>query len=108
MRRPWPVLAFFLAAILFRSLSTQAQANFAPQLDQAHALEMKGDYGAAERIYLQALELAPGNPEVLKRLGIREKTELNFPDRMDTLKQVFVKDPRYSGVNFSFVLLYLG
>ena len=108
MRRPWPVLAFFLAAILFRSLSTQAQANFAPQLDQAHALEMKGDYGAAERIYLQALELAPGNPEVLKRLGILEQTEVKFPESIAHFKQVLAHDPRYSGVNFFLGVSYLG
>src|SRR2546429_7847293 len=83
IRRP-PRSTLFPYTTLFRS----------PQLDQAHALEMKGDYGAAERIYLQALELAPGNPEVLKRLGILEQTEVKFPESIAHFKQVLAHDPR--------------
>ncbi len=45
-------------------------------LEQARIYEKAGDYPGAERVYRQGLRIAPDNPEVLKRLGILEQTEL--------------------------------
>jgi tetratricopeptide (TPR) repeat protein len=102
------MFACLFAAILSRPLTTWAQADLTAQLDQAHALEMKGDYQSAERIYVQALERAPENLEILKRLGIVEQTELKFPESIAHFKRVLAQDAHYPGVNFFLGASYLG
>jgi tetratricopeptide (TPR) repeat protein len=71
-------------------------------------LEKHSDYAAAERIYLKALELAPGNPETLKRLGIVEQTEMRFEESITHFKQALSRDAQYLEVNFFLGVSYLG
>ncbi len=77
-------------------------------LDQARSKEKTGDYAAAERIYKQALALAPESLETLKRLGILEQTELKFEDSIQLFKHVLTNDPQYPEVNFYLGASYLG
>jgi len=52
-------------------MATQAQTNIEALLEKARGEENAGNYGAAESTYQQALTVAPENPELLKRLGVR-------------------------------------
>src|ERR1017187_2767821 len=105
-------LAIILTLMLIscRSL-TFAQA--APQsldeyFSQARALEGSENYAGAERVYLDAAQNYPHNPEVLKRLGIIYQTELKFNDSIDAFQQALQVDPKYSEVNFYLGLSYFG
>src|ERR1700720_3123252 len=70
-----------LAAIMATTAwARKTQSNLELLLEQARGEEKTGDYAAAERIYRQALALAPDSLEALKRLGILEQTELKFED----------------------------
>src|ERR1700730_14253407 len=66
----WAVLVSQIASVLPVPPAVGAQGDVGTLLAQARAVEKTGDYQAAERVYLQALALAPGNLETLKRLGI--------------------------------------
>jgi tetratricopeptide (TPR) repeat protein len=77
-------------------------------LEEARNKEETGDYAAAEHIYRQALALSPNSPEVLKRLGILEQTELKFEDSIRLFKQVLASDAQYPGVNFFLGVSYFG
>ncbi len=88
--------------------AAQTQSNVEMLLDQARSKEKTGDYAAAERIYKQALALAPESLETLKRLGILEQTELKFEDSIQLFKHVLANDPQYPEVNFYLGASYLG
>lgn len=77
-------------------------------LEQARAEEKTGNYSAAEALYKRTLQLAPGNIEILKRLGIVQQTELNFDDSIQNFQQVLAHDPHYPEVNFFLALSYYG
>lgn len=96
--------AFFVPSYV----SCHPQSDLAALYDQARALEQVGDYVAAERVYLRALELAPGNPETSKRLGIVEQTELKFNESVAHFRQVLLKNAEYPEVNFFLGVSYLG
>lgn len=98
-----------LAAFFFPAYASgQPQSEVAALYDQARASEKSGDYGAAERVYLRALELAPGNPEALKRLGIVEQTEMKFDESITHFKRALSRDAQYPEVNFFIGVSYLG
>ncbi len=88
--------------------TAQTQSNVEVLLDQARSIEKTGDYAAAERMYKQALALAPESLETLKRLGILEQTELKFEDSIQLFKHVLANDPQYPEVNFYLGASYLG
>jgi tetratricopeptide (TPR) repeat protein len=88
--------------------SGQPQSELTALYDQARASEKSGDYRAAERVYLRALELTPGNPETLKRLGIVEQTEMKFAESISYFKQALSRDAQYPEVNFFLGVSYLG
>jgi len=95
--------------IAFRpAFPAQIQGNVEVLLEQARGEENAGSYDAAERTYKQALAVAPGNLETLKRLGILEQTELRFDDSIQLFKQVLAVDSQYKGVNFFLGLSYFG
>src|SRR5580698_8622960 len=77
-------------------------------LDQARTDEKAEDYGGAERVYRQALALAPGDPEVLKRLGILCQTELKFTESIELFRRALAASPGYPAVNFFTGVSYLG
>jgi tetratricopeptide (TPR) repeat protein len=102
--RPVCLAVFFVPS----HASCQPQSELAGLYDQARGLEKHSDYAAAERIYLKALELAPGNPETLKRLGIVEQTEMRFEESITHFKQALSRDAQYLEVNFFLGVSYFG
>lgn len=107
-RNNW--LRLVCLAVLFvpSHVSCQPQSELAALYDQAKALEKQSDYAAAERVYLKALELAPGNPETLKRLGIVEQTEMKLEESTTHFKQALSRDAQYSEANFFLGVSYFG
>lgn len=105
--QPLPARAALFAVCLLLAGSLSAQDNLETLLGQARAAEKQGDYGGAARIYKQALILAPANPEVLKRFGVLEQTELQFDDSIAHFRQVLALDPQYPEVNFYMGVSYL-
>jgi len=107
------VASYLLFAALAAFMATtaganQTQSNVEMLLEQARNEEKTGDYAAAQRTYRQALALSPNSPEVLKRLGILEQTELKFEDSIRLFKQVLASDAQYPGVNFFLGVSYFG
>src|SRR5438034_6640348 len=84
----WAVLVSLIASVLPVAPAVRAQSDLGTLLEQARAAEKTGDYQAAEHVYLQALALAPGNLETLKRLGVLQQTELKFGASIESFKQV--------------------
>lgn len=106
--RIWLVLCCFAASIFPAAGTLRGQGELEAQWEQARIKERAGDYAAAERVYEQALALAPGNPETLKRLGILQQTELKFDESIARFKQVLDYDARYAEVNFFLGVSYFG
>ena len=77
------------------ALAAAGQRDVDALLGQARASEKAGDYPGAARIYEQALAFAPGNSEVLKRVGVLEQTELKFDDSIAHFQQVLAREPQY-------------
>lgn len=105
-------LRIFWAAIAIglTLLPVEAVAQSAPDplLEQARIAEKAGNYAAAARLYRQALAIVPENPEVLKRLGILEQTELKFDESIAHFRQVLALNSNYPEVNFYLGASYLG
>ncbi len=89
-----------IASVLPAAPVVRAQSDVATLLEQARAAEKTGDYQAAERVYFQALALAPGNLETLKRLGILQQTELKFGESIESFKKLLAHEAQYPEVNF--------
>jgi tetratricopeptide (TPR) repeat protein len=77
-------------------------------LKDARGEENSGNYASAERLYRQALAIAPESLESLKRLGVLEQTELKFDDSIQLFKQVLASDPSFPQVNFFLGTSYFG
>src|SRR6266567_1373928 len=101
-------LGCLTASILFAAPVVRAQSDVATLLEQARAAEKTGDYQAAERVYFQALALAPGNLETLKRLGILQQTELKFGESIESFKKLLAHEAQYPEVNFFLGVSYFG
>ena len=97
-----------LGACVLLAVAVAAQSNRDTLLGQARTAEKRGDYGGAARIYEQALALAPGNLEVLKRFGVLEQTELKFDDSIAHFRQALAVNPKYPEVNFYLGVSYFG
>lgn len=106
--RFWAVLFCLISGPLLVPLAVPAQGDISALLEQARAAEKSGDYQAAERVYQQALMLAPGNLEALKRLGVVQQTELRFGDSIKSFKQVLATSAQYPEVNFFLGVSYFG
>ena len=103
-----PVRALFVALTLSTSIQATAQGDLDALLERARTHEKAGDYSAAAAVYEQALAGAPGNLEVLKRLGVLEQTELKFDSSIDRFQKILARNPQYSQVNFYLGVSYLG
>jgi tetratricopeptide (TPR) repeat protein len=90
------------------SAPAAAQNELDALLAQARLEEKAGDYTGAARMYEQAMTVAPGNLEVLKRVGVLEQTELRFDDSIAHFQLVLVREPQYSEVNFFLGVSYFG
>lgn len=77
-------------------------------LDQARTYEKAEDYQSAERVYRQALALAPDDPEVLKRFGVLYQTELKFTDSIELFQRALRASHQYPGANFFTGVSFLG
>jgi tetratricopeptide (TPR) repeat protein len=104
----WLRLVCLAVFFLPSHVSCRPQSELAALYNQARTLEKHSDYAAAESVYLKALELAPGNPETLKRLGIVEQTEMKFDESIIHFKQALSRDAQYAEVNFFLGVSYLG
>ena len=97
-----------IASVLPAAPVVRAQSDVATLLEQARAAEKTGDYQAAERVYFQALALAPGSLETLKRLGILQQTELKFGESIESFKKLLAHEAQYPEVNFFLGVSYFG
>jgi len=77
-------------------------------LREARDYERQQNYSEAERVYEQALALAPKDPETLKRAGVLYQTELKFHESINLLRRALKLDPRYPEANFFLGVSYLG
>ena len=77
-------------------------------LGRARAYEQQQDYPAAERVYAQALVLAPQDPETLKRSAVLYQTELKFENSIDLLERLLKLEPHYPEANFFLGASFLG
>jgi tetratricopeptide (TPR) repeat protein len=103
-----PLRAALIGAYMLLAVAVAAQTKVDTLLAQARTAEKGGDYGGAVRIYEEALALAPGNLEVLKRFGVLEQTELKFDDSIAHFRQVLALNPQYPEVNFFLGVSYFG
>lgn len=106
-RNIWRVFALCLAFSL-TTLTASAQTQVTVLLDQARAREKSGDYPAAEQLYQQALAIRPDDPEIEKRWGILEQTELKFDESIAHFRRVLAHDRHYPQVNFFMGVSYFG
>ncbi len=104
----WPLFVLLLSAIMVSAPAATSQNDLEALLGQARVAERAGDYAGAARIYEQAMKVAPGNLEVLKRLGVLEQTELRFDDSIGHFEQVLAREPKYPEVNFFLGVSYFG
>lgn len=95
---------FLLGSLPARGASTDVQSD----LNQARVCEKANDYAGAARAYQQALDVAPRNPEVLKRYGVLLQTELQFSASIELFKRALAVDAQYPQVNFFMGVSYLG
>jgi tetratricopeptide (TPR) repeat protein len=108
-----PSVRFALLLLLvFRVLVAppvaRGQSEVGNLLEQARTAEKAADYQAAERVYLQALALDPGNLESLKRLAVLQQTELKFDASIESFKRVLALNAQYPEVNFFLGVSYFG
>lgn len=96
---PRTVFLALVIGVTFLGIAV-AQSDPDSLLQQARRAEKAGDYASAADAYHQALAIAPGNPEVLKRLGVLEQTELKFDDSIAHLRKVLALNSEYPEVNF--------
>ena len=106
--RLWAVFICLISGVVLVAPAVPSQSNVGAFLEQARAAEKTGDYQAAERVYLHALALAPGNLETLKRLGVLQQTELKFGESIESFKQVLAHEAQYPEVNFFLGVSYFG
>jgi tetratricopeptide (TPR) repeat protein len=93
---------------LLSLLAASAQTEVSVLLDRARDRERSGDYPGAEQIYFQALAISRNDPEILKRLGVLEQTELKFDQSIEHFRRVLAHGPKYSEVNFFMGVSYFG
>jgi tetratricopeptide (TPR) repeat protein len=104
----WLLGAVLISVIMVSAPAAAGQSALDALLGQARVAEKAGDYTGAARIYQQALSVAPGNLEVLKRVGVLEQTELKFDDSIAHFQQVLTREPQFSDVNFFLGVSYFG
>lgn len=98
----------FTFGLLPLSAQPHPQSEVTSLLAKAREAEKSADFISAEGIYRQALELAPQNLEILKRLGVVEQTELKFGDSIVHFKTILSRDANYPEVHFFLGASYLG
>ena len=104
----WAARIFLTFGLLPLSAQSLKQPDVTSLLAKAREAEKKEDFVSAEGIYRQALQLAPDNLEVQKRLGVVEQTELKFPDSVAHFKTILGHDNGYPEVHFFLGASYLG
>ena len=106
--RAWLFIALLITIFIGATAAADAQTHLKSLLEQARTYERAGDYAAAERVYEQALALAPGDLETLKRLGVLQQTELKFSNSIELFQKVLARDARYPETNFFLGVSYFG
>jgi tetratricopeptide (TPR) repeat protein len=101
-------VALLITIFIAATAAVAAQSDLRSLLEQARTYEKQGDYSGAERIYAQALALAPENLETLKRFGVLQQTELKFSDSIALFQKVLERDAHYPETNFFLGVSYFG
>jgi tetratricopeptide (TPR) repeat protein len=101
-------VALLITIFMAATAAVAAQSDLRSLLDQARTYENRGDYSGAERVYEQALVLAPENLETLKRFGVLQQTELKFSDSIALFQKVLSRDAQYPETNFFLGVSYFG
>ena len=104
----WLVIAAFCSISSIPAASQTKSDRVETLLKDARGEENTGNYASAERLYRQALAIAPDSLESLKRLGILEQTELKFDDSIQLFERVLASDPTFPQVNFFLGASYFG
>jgi superkiller protein 3 len=104
----WLVIATFCMISSIPVASQTKSDRVETLLKDARGEENTGNYASAERLYRQALAIAPESLESLKRLGVLQQTELKFDDSIQLFGQVLASDPSFSQVNFFLGASYFG
>ena len=104
----WWVIATFCMISSIPVASQTKSDRVETLLKDARGEENTGNYASAERLYRQALAIAPESLESLKRLGILQQTELKFDDSIQLFDQVLASDASFSQVNFFLGASYSG
>ena len=95
-----PLRWFLPLLLLSHAGALHGQDAVAPLLQHAREYEAQQKYDAAEEQYKQALQMAPDNPEILKRLGILYQTEVKLQDSLAVFEKVLALQPQYPQTNF--------
>jgi len=101
-------VALLISIFMAATAAVAVQSDLRSLLEQARTYENRGDYSGAERVYEQALALAPENLETLKRFGVLQQTELKFSDSIALFQKVLARDSRYPETNFFLGVSYFG
>src|SRR5262249_26968324 len=89
------------------STRAAAQAGLEGLVRQAEAAEAKEDYPQAERLYRQALIVAPNDLQTLKRLGLLYQKELRFDESLRIFQRVLKVDAQFPEINLFEGISYL-
>src|SRR6202044_3762323 len=79
--------------------SGMGQAGLQQLTQRAHDAEARKNYAEAERLYRQALGMAPDDLESLKELGVLYQKELKFDESISFFQRVLKADPQFPEVN---------
>jgi tetratricopeptide (TPR) repeat protein len=101
-------VALLITIFMAATAAVAVQNDLRSLLEQARTYESRGDYSGAERVYEQALALAPENLETLKRFGVLQQTQLKFSDSIVLFQKVLTRDGRYPETNFFLGVSYFG
>src|SRR5689334_25147941 len=106
-RRPFPKWAqlaimctFWLSSISWSPVPIRSNPQEAATLlTQAAELQKARDFAGAETLYRQALADAPGDPEILKALGVVCQAEGKYDESINIFQSILKRAPLYPGVN---------
>src|SRR5262245_32313500 len=102
------ILVSLLLMSVQPELAQQKPRTLEDYFSQARELEKKEDFLGAEKVYQQAVEAFPNQPEIQKRLAILLQTELKLSESVEAFAKVLKNNPQYPEVNFFLGLSYLG
>lgn len=98
--RQLPLVCLAGLFVAFGPLSLSSQADLQQLFRQAENRLEARDYSGAERVYQQALRLAPDDLETLKRLGMVYQIERKFQESITLFQQGLARNSQYPEMNY--------